>query len=108
LRLKKLLWHAGTQKKKKCNVKKEKSMASESTKHATLYRMVTQEHICPYGVESLDLLKREGFEVEDKWLTTREQTDAFQEQHDVDTTPQTFINGKRIGGQDELKQYFGK
>jgi glutaredoxin len=86
----------------------EKPMSSESTKQATLYRMVMAEQVCPYGQESLELLKSEGFEVEDKWLTSREQTDAFQEQHDVKTTPQTFINGKRIGGQDELKQYFGK
>lgn len=83
-------------------------MSSDSTKQATLYRMVMTDQVCPYGQESLELLKSEGFEVEDKWLTSREQTDAFQQQHDVETTPQTFINGKRIGGQDKLKQYFGK
>jgi glutaredoxin len=84
----------------------EKPMSSDSTKQATLYRMVMTDQVCPYGQESLELLKSEGFEVEDKWLTSREQTDAFQQQHDIETTPQTFINGKRIGGQDELKQYF--
>nr|WP_292353509.1 glutaredoxin family protein [Methylophaga sp. UBA1490] len=66
------------------------------------------KHVCPFGLKSLDLLKREGYEVEDKWLTSREQTDAFKEQHDVETTPQTFINETRIGGYDALRQHFGK
>ncbi|MDX1572721.1 MAG: MauE/DoxX family redox-associated membrane protein [Methylophaga sp.] len=83
-------------------------MSSDSAKQATLYRMVMDKHVCPFGLKSLDLLKREGFDVEDKWLTSREQTDAFMEEHDVDTTPQTFINGQRIGGYDALRKYFGK
>ena len=66
------------------------------------------KHICPFGLKSLDLLKREGYEVEDKWLTSREQTDAFKDKHDVETTPQTFINETRIGGYDALRQHFGK
>lgn len=78
------------------------------SKTATLYRMVTDQHICPYGLKSRDLLKREGFEVDDHELKTREQTDAFKREHNVDTTPQTFIEGKRIGGYSELKKYFGK
>lgn len=78
------------------------------TKHATLYRMVTDEHICPYGVKSKWLLEREGYEVEDHHLTSREETDAFKAEHDVETTPQTFIDGKRIGGYDDLREHFGK
>jgi glutaredoxin len=54
------------------------------------------------------LLKREGFEVEDHHLKTREQTDAFKQQHNVESTPQTFIEGKRIGGYEDLRRYFGK
>ena len=83
-------------------------MSSDPTKQATLYRMVMDKHICPFGLKSLDLLKREGYEVEDKWLTSREQTDAFKDKHDVETTPQTFINETRIGGYDALRQHFGK
>ena len=75
---------------------------------ATLYRMVMHDHICPFGLKSKALLEREGYEVDDRWLTTREETDAFQEKHDVDTTPQTFIDGERIGGYDELREFFGK
>ncbi|MDX1748844.1 MAG: glutaredoxin family protein [Methylophaga sp.] len=83
-------------------------MSSDPTKQATLYRMVMDKHVCPFGLKSLDLLKREGYEVEDKWLTSREQTDAFKDKHDVETTPQTFINETRIGGYDALRQHFGK
>ena len=78
------------------------------SKTARLYRMVTSQHICPFGLRSKDLLEREGFEVEDHQLSSREETDAFKQQYDVETTPQTFIDGKRIGGYDDLREYFGK
>ena len=81
---------------------------SSSARKATVYRMVMPEHVCPYGLKTVDLLKREGFEIEDHHLETREQTDAFKEKHGVKTTPQTFIEGKRIGGYDDLREYFGK
>ena len=55
-------------------------MASDGAKQATLYRMVTADHICPFGLKTRDLLKREGFAVDDNWLTTRKETDAFQGQ----------------------------
>jgi len=76
------------------------------TKTAKLYRMVTGEHICPYGIKSKDLLNRQGYEVEDHHLKNREDADAFKENHDVKTTPQTFIDGKRIGGYDDLVKHF--
>ena len=53
-------------------------MALDQTKtQAKLYRMVMDAHTCPYGLKSKDLLERQGFEVEDHHLETREQTDAF-------------------------------
>ena len=77
-------------------------------KKAIVYRMVMPEHVCPYGLKTVDLLKREGFEIEDHHLETREETDAFKEKHGVKTTPQTFIADKRVGGYDDLREYFGK
>ncbi|REJ85508.1 MAG: glutaredoxin [Acidobacteria bacterium] len=74
---------------------------------ATLYRMVMPEHLCPYGLKSKHLLERQGYEVDDHHLETREQTDAFKREHGVETTPQTFIDGERIGGYDALKVHFG-
>jgi glutaredoxin len=79
-----------------------------SAKTATLYRMVMPDHLCPYGLKSKDLLEREGFAVEDHHLKTREETDAFMEKHGVDTTPQAFIGGTRIGGHDDLRAHFDK
>ncbi|MBX7502670.1 glutaredoxin [Qipengyuania sp. YG27] len=78
------------------------------TKTAELYRMVMDKHVCPYGIKSKWLLEREGYQVEDRHLTTREETDAFKERHGVETTPQTFIDGKRIGGYTDLRAHFGK
>ena len=81
-------------------------MNNSLIKKAVLYRMVMVNHICPYGLKAKDLLQRQGYEVEDNWLTTREQVDAFKEKHDVKTTPQTFINGDQIGGYDDLRRHF--
>lgn len=74
---------------------------------AVLYRMVMPGHTCPYGIKAKALLERRGFKVEDHWLRTRAETDAFKAQHDVKTTPQTFIGGERIGGYDDLRRHFG-
>jgi glutaredoxin len=81
-------------------------MVTES-KHATLYRMVMPDHVCPYGIKSKWLLERHGYTVDDHWLTTRAETDAFKVRHHVQTTPQTFIDGQRIGGNDDLRRFFG-
>jgi glutaredoxin len=75
---------------------------------AILYRMVMASHTCPYGLKAKDLLRRSGYEVDDRHLTTREETDAFKAEHDVATTPQVFIDGTRIGGYDDLRRYLGK
>lgn len=79
-----------------------------SPKKAILYRMVMPSHTCPYGLKAKDLLQRSGYEVEDHFLTTREETDAFKAQHDVKTTPQVFIAGNRVGGYDDTRRFLGK
>lgn len=79
-----------------------------ASKTAVIYRMVMPKHICPFGLKSVDLLERQGYKVEDHWLTTREETDAFKAEHGVKATPQTFIAGRRIGGYDDLRRHFGK
>lgn len=72
---------------------------------AVLYRMATPGHLCPFGIKSRGLLRRRGYEVEDHLLTTRAETDAFMAEHGVETTPQTWIDGERIGGYDELADH---
>lgn len=75
---------------------------------ATLYRMVMEDHLCPFGLKAKALLERKGFEVDDHWLRTREETDRFQREHGVETTPQVFIGGERIGGYDALREHLGQ
>jgi glutaredoxin len=74
---------------------------------AQLYRMVMPDHVCPYGIKSRWLLRRQGYTVDDHPLRSRSETDEFKAEVGVKTTPQTFIDGERIGGYDALRQYFG-
>ena len=75
---------------------------------ARLYRMVMPGHVCPYGVKARWQLEKNGYLVDDRWLTTREETDAFKREHKVKTTPQAFVEGERIGGYSELRKYLGR
>ncbi len=74
---------------------------------ATLYRMVMDQHVCPYGLKAKDLLSRKGFEIDDQHLSSRAETDAFKEEHGVPTTPQIWIDKERVGGYDALRKHFG-
>jgi len=76
-------------------------------KSATLYRMVMPRHQCPHGLKSKHLLESRGYKVEDNWLESRESVEQFKAQHNVDTTPQIFINDQRIGGHDALRSHLG-
>lgn len=75
---------------------------------ATLYRMVLPDHTCPFGTKAKRLLEEHGFAVDDNVLRSREEVDAFQAEHDVQTTPQVFIAGERIGGSDDLERYLDR
>lgn len=78
---------------------------SQTESVAVLYRMDTATHICPFGLKTRDLLRRSGYAVEDHRLKDRAAVDAFMEDHGVSTTPQVFIDGRRIGGYDALRDY---
>ena len=80
---------------------------STLTTSARVYRMKTAEHMCPFGLKTVDLLKRKGFEVDDHKLTSRDEIDAFKAQENVDTTPQVYIGDSRIGGYEELRKHLG-
>ncbi len=82
------------------------STGAQSSKTAELYRMVTPEETCPFGVKSRALLEQHGYRVNDHLLKSRAEQDAFEAEQGVSTTPQTFIGGKRIGGYDDLCSYF--
>lgn len=82
-------------------------MSDSRDKTAELHRMVMDKHLCPFGLKSRDLLRRKGYRVDDHPLRSRAEVDAFKAKHNVETTPQTFIDGKRIGGYEDLRKYFG-
>lgn len=77
-------------------------------KSASLYRLATSDHLCPYGLKAKSFLERQGFAVDDHLLTTRDEADRFMAQHGVETTPQVFIDGERFGGYDDTREHFGK
>lgn len=77
-------------------------------KAATLFRMVLPDHTCPFGVKAKRLLEQNGYDVEDRVLGSREEVDAFEAEQGVRTTPQVFIDNRRIGGSDELEQFLGQ
>lgn len=80
---------------------------SRPAKQAVLHRMVLPDHVCPWGLKALHLLRSRGFTVDDRRLTTRADVDAFKAELGVKTTPQVFIDGVRIGGHDDLRRHLG-
>jgi glutaredoxin 3 len=76
-----------------------------SQRSATLYRMVLPEHTCPFGVRAKQMLEDAGYEIDEHILGSREEVDSFKAEQGVQTTPQVFIDGERIGGSQELAEY---
>ncbi|MEG3086916.1 glutaredoxin [Sphingomonas sp. PB4P5] len=83
-------------------------MTGATDRNASLYRMATDQHLCPWGLKAKDLLRREGYSVDDHLLTSRDEVDAFKAEHKVATTPLVFIGGRPIGGYDDLRRHLGK
>ena len=79
-----------------------------SQRDVVLYRMKLPDHECPYGLLAKRMLEDSGIEFDDRLLTSREDVDEFKDEHGVDTTPQVFIDGERIGGSEELASYLEK
>jgi glutaredoxin len=67
--------------------------------------MKLPDHECPYGLLAKQMLEEAGIPFEDRLLTSRDEVDAFEDEQGVDTTPQIFIDGERIGGSEELASY---
>jgi len=70
-----------------------------------LYRMALPDHVCPFGLLAKRMLEDSGRPFDDRILTSREEVDAFKDEHGVATTPQIFIAGERIGGSEQLADY---
>lgn len=78
------------------------------TRTATLYRMVSPGHECPFGVRAKSLLDAHGFSVDEHILRTREEVEAAKEKFGVATTPVVFIDGEQVGGSDALERYLAE
>ena len=76
-----------------------------SQRKIVLVRMKLPDHECPYGLRAKSMLEDAGLDFEDRLLTSRDEVDGFQEEQGVETTPQIFIDGERIGGSEELEAY---
>jgi glutaredoxin/uncharacterized membrane protein YphA (DoxX/SURF4 family) len=77
-------------------------------KQSSVYRMVTPKHLCPWGIKAVDLLRRNGYEIEDHHLETMAANSEYKAEKGYDETPQIFIEGERIGGYDALLEHLGK
>jgi glutaredoxin 3 len=75
---------------------------------ATLYRMVLSTHECPFGVRAKAMLSQAGFDIDEHILATRDEVEAFKDEHGVSSTPQVFIDGERVGGSDDLEAYLAE
>ncbi|MEN8714141.1 MAG: MauE/DoxX family redox-associated membrane protein [Verrucomicrobiales bacterium] len=77
------------------------------SKKATIYRLVTPDHLCPWGIKAIDLLRRNGYDIEDNHLESSEANQTYKEEQNVDETPQIFIGDEHIGGYDQLRDHLG-
>lgn len=62
---------------------------------------------CPYCVEAIIILKRKGYEIEERKIGVDFTKDQLLESVPLArTVPQIFLDGVYIGGCDDLKKYF--
>ncbi|WP_245883851.1 MauE/DoxX family redox-associated membrane protein [Hasllibacter halocynthiae] len=70
--------------------------------------MTLPDHTCPSGLKARDLLRREGYAIDDRPFLERPEVDAFKRRWNVETTPQIWIDGERVGGYQALRERLGK
>jgi glutaredoxin/uncharacterized membrane protein YphA (DoxX/SURF4 family) len=77
------------------------------SKKAKIIRMVTHDHLCPWGIKAKDLLERNDYEIEDEHIDSMDANKEYKEKHGYDETPQIFIDDKHIGGYEDLRSHLG-
>ena len=63
---------------------------------------------CPFCSEAKELLKGEGLKYEEHVLNEDYSIKTLKAVSGTTMVPQIFINGKHIGGDEDLKKYLGK
>jgi len=61
---------------------------------------------CPWGKKAVQLLRTKKVDFQDHIFASSADEEAFKAQWSVKTTPQIFLNEKRIGGYEELADYY--
>jgi glutaredoxin 3 len=74
-------------------------------RRAILFRMKLPDHECPYGLLAKRMLEDAGYEIEEHLLTSRDEVEAFKDEHGIATTPLVFIDGERIGGSEDVARF---
>ena len=80
-------------------------MSDASPRTATLTRMVLPDHECPFGVRAKAMLEEAGFTIDEHLLQSRDAVDAFKAEHGLATTPLIVIDGRKVGGSDDLERF---
>lgn len=62
---------------------------------------------CPWGEKARALLEEQDVEFQDKVFADEAEERAFKRDHEVESTPQVFLEGQRIGGYEALAEHFG-
>ena len=75
---------------------------------AKLARMILPGHECPFGKRAKMMLEAAGYTVEEHILRTRDEVDAYEAELGVESTPQVFIDGMRVGGSAALERYLAE
>lgn len=57
---------------------------------------------CPWGDKAIELIRSRTDDFEEHVFASRAEEDAFKAEHSVETTPQIWIDGERVGGYTDL------
>ena len=76
-----------------------------SQRSVVLYRMKLPDHECPYGLRAKRMLEEAASPSKTACSPRAQEVDAFKDEQGVDTTPQAFVDGERIGGSEELASW---
>lgn len=67
---------------------------------------VFRKESCPWGKKAVKLLDEHGVDLNDHVFNSVKEEEDFKTKWGIDTTPQIFLNGERIGGYSELANHY--
>ena len=70
--------------------------------------IIYRKENCPYSAKAIKLLEKKNIGYEDHVFSSKKEENSFKDKYNIDTTPQIFLEGERVGGYTELAQRFGE